>query len=82
MKLAICIQLGGEYSFRLADSLIDRKEQEKIKQFVFKEQNKWVNKKQNQTYKHREQADGCQREGGWMVGQNRWMAVGDTDFQL
>ena len=26
---------------------------------------KQINKKQNQTYKYRQQTDGCQREGEW-----------------
>ena len=45
---------------------------------------KWINKKENQTYKYREQADGCQEEGTEGVeGWAKWMkGVGDTDFQL
>ena len=33
-----------------------------------KQMNKQTNKKQNQTYKYREQTDGCQREMGWRKG--------------
>ena len=31
--------------------------------------NKQINKKQNQTYKYEDQTDGCQREGGWGLGE-------------
>ena len=37
--------------------------------FTYNLKNKWINKtKQKQIHRYREQADGCQRHGGWKIG--------------
>ena len=37
---------------------------------------------QKQTNRYREQADGCQREGGWGVEWNKWGRLRGTNLQL
>ena len=43
--------------------------------YKIRQMNKQVNKKQNQTYKYREQTDGCIRGGGgcgdWQIGKGK-----------
>lgn len=46
-----------------------------------KQQNKWINEKQDHTYQYWEQTDGCQRGVGWGNRQTGWRGVGDKGFQ-